>query len=129
LASLLYGTGRRKTSIAKVWVKPGTGKMQINDLEAKEFFDRDCHIMHFSAPMEAVQATGKYDINAKVLGGGKTGQAGALRMAIARALSKTDENVHTILSRGGFLMRDNRMVERKKYGKAKARRSFQFSKR
>jgi small subunit ribosomal protein S9 len=79
--------------------------------------------------MEAVQATGKYDINAKVLGGGKTGQAGALRMAIARALSKTDENVHTILSRGGFLMRDNRMVERKKYGKAKARRSFQFSKR
>jgi len=129
LASVLYGTGRRKTSIAKVWVKNGSGKVTVNGKDVKEFFNRSTHIDHLMEPLEAITASGKYDITCKTIGGGQTGQAGAIRMGVARALSKTDENTHTVLSRGGFLMRDDRMVERKKYGKKKARRSFQFSKR
>ncbi len=129
MASVLYGTGRRKNAVAKVWVKTGTGKISVNNKDIKEYFDRNTHVIHAIEPIEAITASGKYDIKCMVLGGGKTGQAGAIRMGVARALSKIDENVHKILSRGGFLTRDSRMVERKKYGKAKSRRSFQFSKR
>ncbi|HDT15161.1 MAG TPA: 30S ribosomal protein S9 [Firmicutes bacterium] len=125
----LYATGRRKDAIAKVWVKSGSGKITVNKKDVKEFFERDTHVIHLKAPLEVTTSTGKYDISCTVLGGGKTGQAGAIRMGIARCLSKTDENVHSVLSKGGYLTRDSRMVERKKYGKAKARKSYQFSKR
>jgi small subunit ribosomal protein S9 len=127
--STSYGTGRRKNAIAKVWVKSGTGKITVNDKDVKLYFERGTHIDHLVAPLEAASVSGKYDIKVTALGGGKTGQAGAIRMGIARALAKLDEAMKVIMAKGGFLTRDDRMVERKKYGKMKARRSYQFSKR
>jgi small subunit ribosomal protein S9 len=127
--SISYGTGRRKNAIAKVWVKPGTGIITVNNKDVKIYFERGTHIDHLVAPIEAVSMTGKYDITVTALGGGKTGQAGAIRMGIARALAKLDEAMKIVMAKGGFLTRDDRMVERKKYGKMKARRSYQFSKR
>lgn len=129
MATELYATGRRKNAIAKVWVKSGTGQITVNNKDVKEYFERELHVDQIVAPIEATTNTGKLDITVTTLGGGKTGQAGAIRMGIARALAKTDDNVRTTLSRGGFLTRDSRMVERKKYGRMKARRRFQFSKR
>ncbi len=127
--STSYGTGRRKNAIAKVWVKPGTGKITVNNKDVKEYFPRGTHVDHLVAPIEAASLTGKMDIKVTALGGGMTGQSGAIRMGIARALGKRDEALKVIMAKGGFLTRDDRMVERKKYGRAKARRSFQFSKR
>ena len=124
-----YGTGRRKNAIARVWVKNGSGMITVNGIDVKEYFPRGTHRDHLIAPMEAVGVVNKYDVEVTAKGGGKTGQSGAIRMGIARALAQVDEAMKTTLSRGGFLTRDPRMVERKKYGKAKARRSFQFSKR
>ncbi|HDQ25153.1 MAG TPA: 30S ribosomal protein S9 [bacterium] len=129
MSRILYGTGRRKNAVARVYLKPGAGEITINGLEEKEYFDRDTHVSHFKAPLEATMNTGKYDVMATVSGGGKTGQSGAIRMGIARGLAQIDDNVRSILSKAGYLTRDARMVERKKYGKMKARRSYQFSKR
>ena len=129
MATVLYATGRRKNATAKVWVKNGTGQITVNEKDVKEYFERELHVDQIMAPIEATTNTGKLDIMVTTLGGGKTGQAGAIRMGIARALAKTDDNVRKTLSRGGFLTRDSRMVERKKYGRMKARRRFQFSKR
>lgn len=129
MVNTVHAIGRRKEAVAKVWIKPGTGNITVNDKEARKYFDRDFHIFHMLQPMEATSTKDKYDVVVKVLGGGKTGQAGAARMGIARALVKIDESLKTSLSRGGFLRRDPRMVERKKYGRMKARRRYQFSKR
>lgn len=125
----VHAIGRRKEAIAKVWIKSGSGNIVVNNKEVKKYFDRDFNVFHMLQPMEATSTRDKYDVVVKVVGGGKTGQAGAARMGIARALAKIDESLKTTLSRGGFLRRDPRMVERKKYGKMKARRRFQFSKR
>lgn len=127
--SISYGTGRRKNAIAKVWVKPGTGKITVNNKDVREYFPRGAHVDHLVAPLEAVGMTGKMDVKVTTLGGGKTGQSGAIRMGISRALGVRDEAMKVILAKGGFMTRDDRMVERKKYGRAKARASFQFSKR
>ncbi|MCX7698294.1 MAG: 30S ribosomal protein S9 [Candidatus Goldbacteria bacterium] len=129
MENTVYATGRRKEAVAKVWIKPGSGNIVVNDMEAKKYFDRDFNVYHMLQPMEATSTKDKYDVIIKVLGGGKTGQAGAARLGIARALAKIDPNLKATLSKGGFLRRDPRMVERKKYGRMKARRRFQFSKR
>ncbi|MCX8093019.1 MAG: 30S ribosomal protein S9 [Candidatus Goldbacteria bacterium] len=129
MENTVYATGRRKEAVAKVWIKPGSGNIVVNNMEVKKYFDRDFNVYHMLQPMEATSTKDKYDVVIKVLGGGKTGQAGAARLGIARALAKIDQSLKTTLSRGGFLRRDPRMVERKKYGRMKARRRFQFSKR
>jgi len=129
LAQVMYATGRRKNATARVWLLTGKGDMMVNKKEIKKYFDRGTHIDHIMQPLEVTTSTGKYDIKAMVKGGGKTGQAGAIMMGVARCLAKVDEGLKTTLSKGGFLTRDSRMVERKKYGKRKARRIFQFSKR
>lgn len=129
MVNTVHAIGRRKEAVAKVWIKPGTGNITVNDKEPRKYFDRDFHVYHMLQPMEVTSTKDKYDVVVKVLGGGKTGQAGAARMGIARALVKIDESLKTSLSRGEFLRRDPRMVERKKYGRMKARRRYQFSKR
>ena len=124
-----YGTGRRKNSIARVWIKPGKGNITVNGKNVEQYFARPVLRMILNQPFGAVNRAGSYDVNCTVKGGGLSGQAGAVRLGISRALDQMDETFHPILRRGGFLTRDSRVVERKKYGKAKARRSFQFSKR
>lgn len=124
-----YGTGRRKNSIARVWVKPGKGEIVVNGRSVEQYFARPVLRMILNQPFSAVNRTGSYDVHCTVKGGGLSGQAGAVRLGISRALDQLDESFHSVLRRGGFLTRDSRVVERKKYGKAKARRSFQFSKR
>ncbi|WP_339746423.1 30S ribosomal protein S9 [uncultured Rubinisphaera sp.] len=123
------GTGRRKTSVARVRVKEGSGKFTVNGREMKDFFciERDQKMV--MDPVVAVGEQGKIDIWVRVNGGGITGQTGAVVLGIARALQAKNESYHPTLAEGGFLTRDDRMVERKKYGLAKARKSFQFSKR
>ena len=123
------GTGRRKTSVARVRIKDGDGKLTINGRTLEDFFkvERDRQLV--MAPLEATDSVGKVDVWIRVNGGGTTGQAGAIVLGIARTLEARDPDLHTILSSGGYLTRDSRMVERKKYGLRKARRSFQFSKR
>ncbi len=123
------GTGRRKTSVARVRIKDGNGKLTINGRTLEEYFHTDRDQSSIEAPLRATGALGKVDIWIRVSGGGTTGQAGAIVLGIARALEARDNSIHSKLSDGGFLTRDGRMVERKKYGKKKARRSFQFSKR
>lgn len=124
-----YGTGRRKTSIARVWLRPGDGKISINNREAGEYFPREYWKVHALEPLTTTQATGKYNVMVDVKGGGLTGQAGAVRHGIARALLQADESNKKPLKSAGQLSRDSRMVERKKYGLKKARRGQQFSKR
>jgi small subunit ribosomal protein S9 len=124
-----YGTGRRKGAIARVWVKRGKGKITVNDKAFESYFARPVSRMIINQPFAALQIEGKFDVVATVVGGGLSGQAGAIRHGISRALDAYDAEFHKILRTGGFLTRDSRVVERKKYGKAKARRSFQFSKR
>ena len=124
-----YATGKRKDAIARVWVKPGTGKITINDKEYNEYFARPVLQMILQQPIEAASRNGQYDIVATVAGGGLSGQAGAVRHGISKALTYYEPTLRAILKKGGFLTRDSRTVERKKYGRAKARRSFQFSKR
>lgn len=123
------GTGRRKTSVARVRIRDGNGKLTINDRPLEEYFRTERDRIQIQAPLRATQALGKVDIWVRVGGGGTTGQAGAIVLGIARALQARDPSLHSVLSDGGFLTRDGRMVERKKYGFKKARRSFQFSKR
>ncbi len=124
-----WGTGRRKASVARVRIKPGDGKLMVNKKELKEYFRRPQDQDAVMAPIKAVQAEGKFDIFINVKGGGTTGQSGASRLGIARALKIYDENYIHALRDGGHLTRDPRMVERKKPGQRGARRRFQFSKR
>ena len=124
-----YATGKRKDAIARVWVKPGSGKITINDKEFTAYFARPVLQMILQQPIVATSRDGQFDIVATVTGGGLSGQAGAVRHGISKALTYYEPALRGVLKKGGFLTRDSRVVERKKYGKAKARRSFQFSKR
>ena len=124
-----YATGRRKNAIARVWVKPGSGKITVNGRESESYFMRPVLRMVINQPFEVTNRTGQFDVVCTVTGGGLSGQAGALRHGISRALTYFEPGLRTALKAEGFLTRDARTVERKKYGRAKARRSFQFSKR
>lgn len=130
MATMQYlGTGRRKTSVARVRLVPGTGKITINHRDIDDYFGLETLKMVVRAPFEATQTAGKYDVNVNVHGGGFTGQAGAIRHGIARALKIAEEDLGPVLKKAGYLTRDPRMTERKKYGLKKARRAPQFSKR
>jgi len=124
-----YATGKRKNAIARVWVKPGSGKITINGKNFSDFFARPVLQMILKQPIVAASRVDQYDVVATVSGGGLSGQAGAVRHGISQALTHYEPELRAVLKKGGFLTRDSRVVERKKYGKAKARRSFQFSKR
>ena len=124
-----YATGKRKDAVARVWVKPGTGKITINGKPYAAYFARPVLQMILQQPIVAAARKDQYDIVATVSGGGLSGQAGAVRHGISKALTYFEPGLRSVLKKGGFLTRDSRVVERKKYGKAKARRSFQFSKR
>jgi len=129
-AQLQYqGTGRRKNAVARVRLIAGNGKYSVNQRELSEYFGKKTLEMIAQQPLEITETLGKYDLFARVHGGGTTGQAGALRMGIARALLKADESLRPVLKRAGFLTRDPRMKERRKYGLKKARKASQFSKR
>ena len=127
--SYYYATGRRKDATARVYLKPGTGKFTVNNKELLEYVKRDTLKMVIEQPLVATEMLDKVDIKAYANGGGLSGQSGAILLGIARALVKSDEELKPILRRGGFLTRDPRMVERKKYGQPGARKRFQFSKR
>ena len=124
-----YATGRRKNSVARVWLTPGTGKVEVNGKPLLDYFKREVLKMVIEQPLLMTESIDKYDISATVKGGGLTGQAGALLLGISRALVKVNEDFKSTLHKAGFLTRDPRMVERKKYGQPKARKRFQFSKR
>ena len=124
-----YATGKRKNSIARVWLKKGAGKIIINGKPLNQYFARPVLQMVVNQPLEVIKGENEYDIQATVKGGGLSGQAGALRHGISKALSLYDTGLRSPLKKIGFLTRDSRVVERKKYGLAKARRSYQFSKR
>jgi len=124
-----YATGKRKDAVARVWVKPGSGRIEINTRAFETYFARPVLRMLIQQPLVATNRNGQYDIRCTVSGGGLSGQAGAVRHGISKALMAYEPDLRGALKRGGFLTRDSRVVERKKYGKAKARRSFQFSKR
>ncbi len=124
-----YATGKRKNSIARVWLKKGEGNISINGKSLDKYFTRPVLQMIVNQPLETIQSTGTYDIMATVSGGGLSGQAGALRHGISKALTFYDSELRPSLKKVGFLTRDPRVVERKKAGLAKARRSYQFSKR
>ncbi len=122
-------TGRRKNAVARVRLAPGSGKMIVNNRELLDYFKRETLKMIIEQPLSVTETLGKYDVIAHVKGGGLTGQAGAVLLGIARALVKADEELRSVLRKNGFLTRDPRMVERKKYGQPGARKRFQFSKR
>ncbi len=124
-----YGTGRRKNAIARVWVTPGKGQIVVNQKDVDLYFCRDTHKRTLILPFVATKTTGQYDIFCTVKGGGSSGQAGAILHGVARALDKIAPEFHQALRKTGLLTRDSRVVERKKYGKHKARKSTQFSKR
>ena len=124
-----YATGKRKNSIARVWVKRGKGEITINGKKLNKYFSRPVLQMIVNQPIEVIQSAGSYEIKATVKGGGLSGQAGALRHGISKALSLYDNSFRPVLKKVGFLTRDSRVVERKKFGLAKARKSYQFSKR
>jgi small subunit ribosomal protein S9 len=124
-----YATGKRKNAVARVWIKPGSGKITVNTRTVEVFFARPVLRMLIQQPLVAAGRNGQYDIVCTVSGGGLSGQAGAVRHGLAKALTYFEPELRGALKRGGFLTRDSRVVERKKYGRAKARRSFQFSKR
>jgi small subunit ribosomal protein S9 len=124
-----YATGKRKNAIARVWIKPGNGKITVNGRDFNVFFARPVLQMILKQPIVAAARVDQYDVIATVAGGGLSGQAGAVRHGISKALTDFEPELRAVLKKGGFLTRDSRVVERKKYGKAKARRSFQFSKR
>ncbi|HUX78891.1 MAG TPA: 30S ribosomal protein S9 [Alphaproteobacteria bacterium] len=124
-----YATGKRKNAIARVWIKPGTGKMRVNGREGKIYFARPVLQMLLTQPFSTVNRLDQYDVTCTVSGGGLSGQAGAVRHGISKALTYYEPGLRPLLKKEGFLTRDARIVERKKYGHKKARRSFQFSKR
>ena len=124
-----YATGKRKNAIARVWIKPGNGKITVNGKSFEAFFARPVLQMILQQPIVAAARAEQYDVVATVSGGGLSGQAGAVRHGISQALTHFEPELRAVLKKGGFLTRDSRVVERKKYGKAKARKSFQFSKR
>ncbi len=129
MPSTNYGTGRRKTSTARVFLKPGTGKITINERTIENFFGRETGRMIVRQPLEVTETAGRFDVDVTVAGGGITGQAGAIRQGITRALIEYDETLRRPLRVAGFVTRDAREVERKKVGRRKARRGPQYSKR
>lgn len=124
-----YATGKRKDAVARVWLKPGSGRIFVNKKDFTEYFARPVLQMLLRQPLNAAERDTQYDITATVSGGGLSGQAGAVRHGISKALTYYEPELRGVLKKGGYLTRDSRTVERKKYGRAKARRSFQFSKR
>jgi small subunit ribosomal protein S9 len=124
-----YATGKRKNAVARVWIKPGVGKINVNAKDFAAYFARPVLQMLLKQPLQAVDRLSQFDVTATVSGGGLSGQAGAVRHGISKALTYYEPDLRPTLKKGGFLTRDSRVVERKKYGKMKARRSFQFSKR
>ena len=124
-----YATGKRKNAVARVWIKPGKGKITINDRDQEVYFARPVLRMMIAQPLQVAGRLGEFDVQVTVVGSGLSGQAGAVRHGIAKALTYYEPGLRAVLKPHGFLTRDPRVVERKKYGKAKARRSFQFSKR
>lgn len=124
-----YATGKRKNAVARVWVKPGTGKVTVNGKEMSAYFARPVLQMILKQPFTVANVEGQFDVMATVVGGGLSGQAGAVKHGISKALQLYEPGLRGALKAAGFLTRDSRVVERKKYGKAKARKSFQFSKR
>ncbi len=124
-----YATGRRKDAVARVWLKPGTGKIVVNGRDQTVYFARPTLRLVINQPFDVAERREQYDVIATVVGGGLSGQAGAVKHGIAQALTRYEPALRTTVKHAGFLTRDSRAVERKKYGKAKARRSFQFSKR
>ncbi|MBT0666327.1 30S ribosomal protein S9 [Geobacter pelophilus] len=128
-ANTYYGTGKRKSSIARVWMKPGTGAITVNSKSLDDYFGRETSKMIVRQPLELVEKVGIFDINVTVSGGGDSGQAGAIKHGITKALLEADAELRGTLKKAGFITRDARVKERKKYGKKAARASFQFSKR
>jgi small subunit ribosomal protein S9 len=128
-AKSFYGTGKRKTSIARVWLKPGAGNITVNNKTLDEYFGRETSKMVVKQPLELTENVGKFDIFVTVCGGGDSGQAGAIKHGITKALLEVDAELRGALKKAGFITRDSRIKERKKYGKKAARASFQFSKR
>jgi small subunit ribosomal protein S9 len=124
-----YATGKRKDAVARVWIKPGPGKISVNGKDHGDYFARPVLRMVIEQPLVAAGRKGQYDIVCTVSGGGLSGQAGAVRHGVSKALTRYEPELRGVLKKGGFLTRDSRVVERKKYGRRKARRSFQFSKR
>ena len=124
-----YATGRRKESVARVWIKKGTGKIFVNGKTMNDYFKRPVHQLIVVMPLQETNVISKFDVKCNVKGGGLSGQAGAIRHGISKALLNYEPQNRAVLKSGGFLTRDSRVVERKKYGRAKARKSFQFSKR
>jgi small subunit ribosomal protein S9 len=124
-----YATGRRKDAVARVWLKPGTGKITVNGRDQEVFFARPTLRLIIDQPFQITDRVGQYDVVCTVAGGGLSGQAGAVKHGISQALSKFEPTLRATIKAAGFLTRDSRVVERKKYGRAKARKSFQFSKR
>ncbi|MDB2565270.1 30S ribosomal protein S9 [Alphaproteobacteria bacterium] len=129
MSNQVYSTGRRKESIAKVWLSSGSGNIIINKKKIEDYFPDKALRMIINQPLEVSKKTDSVDLKITVLGGGLSGQAGAIKHGLSRALTLIDPNTKDTLKKNGFLTRDSRTVERKKYGRAKARRSFQFSKR
>ncbi|HWE98480.1 MAG TPA: 30S ribosomal protein S9 [Caulobacteraceae bacterium] len=124
-----YATGKRKNAVARVWLKPGRGRIVINEREQEEYFARPVLRMMIAQPLQVADRLGQFDVTVTVTGSGLSGQAGAIRHGISKALTYYEPGLRAVLKPHGFLTRDSRVVERKKYGRAKARRSFQFSKR
>ena len=129
MSKQLVGIGRRKTSVARVYLQPGKGQWTVNGRTLAEYFPRQLYLAQCQKPIEVSQAGGRYDVTVNVRGGGLSGQAGAIQLGLSRALVLADESLRGPLKVAGLLTRDPRMVERKKYGRPKARKRFQFSKR
>jgi small subunit ribosomal protein S9 len=127
--NVFYATGKRKSSVAKVWLVPGTGKIVVNDRDLEDYFDIGVNRDALSSPLVLTHMDDAFDIRVTVMGGGQTGQAGAIRQGLSKALVQVDPELRGVLKNAGFLTRDSRQKERKKYGKKGARASFQFSKR
>jgi small subunit ribosomal protein S9 len=125
----MYATGRRKCAIARVWLEPGEGKITVNGREFRDYFRRPVLEILVESPIKHIAMEGRYDVKASVIGGGMAGQAGAVKLGISRAFLEVDEELRKPLRAGGYLTRDARIKERKKYGRKKARRGFQFVKR
>ncbi len=127
--NVFYATGKRKDSVAKVWLTPGTGKIIVNNKDQNDYFDLDVSRDLLSSPLVLTDKSDIFDVKVTVMGGGKSGQAGAIRLGVSKALVQLDPDLRGVLKSAGFLTRDSRSKERKKYGKKGARASFQFSKR